>query len=392
MAYSSTSKHQDYYSILEVERDATAETIKKSFRKLALAYHPDRNDDPQAEAQFKLINEAYAVLSDPEKRRRYDRYGHDETPNDPFQSGGVNASDLRDIFGDDLFQTLFSSLFGGVRRAQPPKNIHTQLRITLEEVLAGGEREVKIKRTGSCSPCHGSGFRNGQKRKCSRCGGQGQVRVNRGFLAIAQMCPDCGGSGADATAICHPCHGSGLAPHEAVVKVKIPVGVEEGHLLRVKEAGHQSKGYPQQSDVMIKIEIEDHKLYERDGLDLYHQVSAPYDVVALGGKVTVPLLGGGHAQVKVPAGTPSGQALRLKRKGLPRLGDSTLGDLFVYVEVKVPKVLSATERELLVALRELRDQGGELKNGDSFTEPKVNEHKSEHVVKKIWQTVFGKNR
>jgi len=387
---SSQENAKDYYAILEVQRDATPAAIKKSFRRLALAYHPDRNNEPEAEAQFKLINEAYAVLSDTEKRRRYDRYGHNETASDPFQSGGVNANDLKDIFGDDLFHTLFSSLFGGQRRAQPPKDIHTQIRISLEDLLNGAEREVEIKRKGMCSPCHGSGFRNGHKRKCGRCSGQGQVRVNRGFIAIAQPCPDCGGSGADASSVCHSCQGSAFGVNQARVKVKIPVGVEEGHLLRVKEAGHASSASTQRSDVIIEVKVDPHEHFEQDGLDLYYQASAPFDVVTLGGTINVPLLGGGEAQVKVPSGTQSGQALRLKRKGLPRLGDTKVGDLFVYVEVEVPKVLKATERELLVAWRELREGEVNTSGIDGHSNPsQVQGVNGVDSIKKLWQKLFS---
>ena len=351
----SSQNTEDYYSILEVERGASAEEIKKSFRRLALKYHPDRNQDPEAEARFKLINEAYAVLSDQDKRKRYDRYGHSETAHDPFQGGGVNASDLRDIFGDDLFQSLFSSLFGGQRRSNPPQDLKLNLTITLEKVLLGGEQEVKVQRQGPCIKCKGSGHRSGQKRHCQRCKGQGQVRINRGFLAIAQPCPDCGGTGADAASLCHPCHGSGNGLNQAKIKVQIPKGVVTGHILRIKHEGHQTAGYPQRSDLLIEIEVQEHKLYDRDGSNLYYEAHVPFDVLGLGGKVKVPLLNGGYAQVKIPEGTNSGQALRLKRKGLPVWDSNEVGDLFVYAVAQVPKVLTAAERELLVAWRNLRE-------------------------------------
>ena len=357
MSRSANTGDQDYYEILEVERKASPDEIKKSFRKLALAYHPDRNDAPEAEAKFKQINEAYAVLSDPEKRRRYDRYGRSETASNPFQGGGVNANDLKDIFGDDLFHSLFSSLFGGQgqRRSSPPKDIQTKLTLSLEDVLKGGEHEVSIRRNGVCKSCAGSGYQDGKVVKCVRCHGQGQIRLNRGFLAIAQPCPDCQGTGIASTALCSICHGSGQSSQKVTVKVTVPIGVEAGHSLRIREAGHKASGHPTASDLIIVIQLKEHKEFERDGADLYYQAAVPFDVLSLGGKLTVPLLGGGQAQVKVPAGTQSGKALRLRKKGLPKLKSQEFGDLFVYLEVEVPKALTAAERELLVAWRSLRE-------------------------------------
>lgn len=383
MSRSASASDQDYYEVLEVERKASPDEIKKSFRKLALAYHPDRNDAPEAEAKFKQINEAYAILSDPEKRKRYDRYGRSETASNPFQGGGVNANDLKDIFGDDLFHSLFSSLFGGQgqRRSPPPKDIQTKLSLSLEDILEGGEHEVQIKRSGSCKPCNGSAYRDGKVVKCTRCHGQGQIRLNRGFLAIAQPCPDCNGTGIAPSALCPVCHGSGQSTQKVTVKVDVPIGVEAGHRLRVREAGHKSTGHSNASDVIIVIELKEHQEFERDGIDLYYQASAPFDVLSLGGKLRVPLLGGGQAQVKIPAGTQSGKALRLRKKGLPKLNGQEFGDLFVYVEVEVPKKLTAAERELLVAWRSLRE--GELTNQDSSIH---DEHDSSFVenIKSVW--------
>ena len=386
MSKSTHASDQDYYEILKVERSASADEIKKSFRKLALAYHPDRNDAPEAEAKFKQINEAYAILSDPEKRKRYDRYGRSETASNPFHGGGMNANDLKDIFGDDLFHSLFSSLFGGQgqRRSPPPKDIQTKLSLSLEEVLKGGEHEVSIRREGSCEPCQGSGYRNAQVIKCRRCHGQGQVRMSRGFLAIAQPCPDCRGSGADPGASCASCAGSGQSSQAVKVKVNVPAGVDSGHSLRVRGAGHRAPGHPHPSDVIILVNVKEHSLFERDGADLYYQAEAPFDVLSLGGKLNVPLLGGGQAQVKVPKGTQSGKALRLKKKGLPKMNRQEFGDLFVYVEVEVPKALTAAERELLVAWRSLRE--GEA-TSQANSDQSVPMHDSSLVqgLKSVWQ-------
>ena len=353
-----SSPSEDYYAVLEVDRSASQAEIKKSFRRLALAFHPDRNDSPEAEARFKLINEAYAVLSDQEKRRRYDRYGRSETVNDPFQ-GGVNAHDLRDVFGDEVFNNLFASLFGGTRREAPPADLKATLKLSLDDVSNGGTHEIEISRQGRCQACDGSGQSGGRTNACSRCHGQGQVKVSRGFLVLAQPCPDCRGSGIDPRAACKPCGGRGLKQTQAKARVVVPPGVEDGHLLRVRGAGHQAKRGAA-SDLIVRVDVTQHSLFERDGRDLSCVVTAPYDVLTLGGKVDVPLLGGGTAHIKVPAGTQSGQALRLKKKGLPDLEQKHhRGDLFVYVEVEIPKVLSAAERDLLVALKKLRGGEGE---------------------------------
>ena len=382
----SSQTTEDYYAILELDRNATADEVKKSFRRLALQYHPDRNDSPEAEARFKSINEAYAVLSDQEKRKRYDRYGHSETAHDPFQGGGVNASDLRDIFGEDLFQSLFASLFGGQRRTAPPQDLSTKLEVTLEEVYQGGEKEVSIRRQGPCQSCQGSGYRNGRKHNCKRCGGQGQVRVNRGFLVLAQPCPDCGGTGADAASLCHHCHGSGNGMSQAKIKVTIPRGVSSGHLLRVKHAGHQVVGHAQRSDLLLHVEVKEHTDYEREGAHLSYQIDVPFDILTLGGTITVPLLNGGQAQVKVPPNTSSGKALRLKKKGLPKWESNDMGDLFVYVEAEVPKALTAAERELLVAWRNLREK--KSNNENSLEADSASIHNQDK--NKLTESVFHK--
>ena len=374
----------DYYSVLEIERSASAEEIKKSFRRLALAYHPDRNNSPEAESRFKQINEAYAVLSDAEKRQRYDRYGRHESASDPFQSGGVNASDLRDIFGDDLFQTLFSSLFGGgarQRQSSTLSELRTNLKISLEEVLTGTECKIDIKREGPCSSCQGTGSKNARPRPCQRCGGRGQLRVNRGFIVLSQVCPDCGGSAVDPSSLCRSCGGAGLRLSDAKVNVKVPAGVATGHSLRIRGEGHGGAKGGARSDLIIDVEVTDHDVFERDGDDLSRDVYAPFDVLALGGVLGVSLLGGGQARVKIPAGTQSGQTLRLRKKGLPALKEERTGDLFVYVEVQVPKTLSAEEKRVLNEYRSLR--GGDLSSGDQADEELMGEPVENGVIGRL---------
>ena len=342
---------EDYYSVLEVRRDANSAELKKSFRRLALAYHPDRNDSPEAEARFKLINEAYATLSDPEKRKRYDRYGQSEAVNDPFQ-GGVNAHDLRDIFGDEIFNNLFASLFGARARSAPPPPIETSLTITLAEVLRGAEKVISIQRQGHCERCDGSGGSSA----CARCQGRGQISVSQGFFTLPRACPDCHGTGRDPRSSCRACSGRGVKQSQASVRVTVPAGVEDGQRLRVRGAGHTSRDGGDTGDLIVGVQVAPHEFYERRGQELIATVKIPYDVATLGGECAVPLIEGGEAKVRVPQGLQPGKALRLKGKGLFERGLTRRGDLLIYPEVDVPKALTATERELLVALRSARLQ------------------------------------
>lgn len=373
-----------------MERSATAAEIKKSFRRLALEYHPDRNSAPEAEIRFKLINEAYAVLSDPEQRQRYDRYGRSESVRDPFQ-GGMNAHDLRDIFGDEIFDNLFSSLFGGRRSPARPSDVKATLELTLDIVETGGTREVSVIRKMRCAQCDGLGRSGGVIQRCGRCRGSGQVRMSRGFLTIAQVCPDCGGSGADPQSACRPCGGSGLQTGESAVRVQVPKGVESGHLLRVRGAGHAAKDSGQASDLIVEIIVLPHERFEREGQDLTCSVEVPYDVLVLGGKVDVPLLDGGIAHVKIPAGTQPSQALRLKKKGLPSIeAGGQHGDLFVYVEAYVPKAVSAAERELLVALRAHRtEEHGTLHPSSSARSQNDQPSAMGSSIKKFFGRIFS---
>ena len=334
-----------------MSREASQEDIKKAFRRLALEFHPDRNDSPEAESRFKIINEAYATLSDPEKRQRYDRYGHSEAVTDPFQ-GGFNESDLQDVFGEDLFNTLFASLFGQ-RRAQPKRDVSALLKVPLETVLSGASHQISIPRKESCKPCSGQGTRSGTAPgPCRTCKGQGKVMANRGFLMLAQPCPQCRGRGFSISDPCPQCHGSGQSTRTAQVEVDVPPGIDSGHVLCVRGQGDAYGGA--RGDLNLKIEVEPHSEYTRDDLDLTYTLEVPYPSLALGDRVNVPTLGGGSVNVKIAPGTQNDQTLRLRGKGLPSLQGRRVGDLYVRLSVRVPKALTATERELLVALADLQ--------------------------------------
>jgi len=347
---------QDHYEVLGVERGASADEVKKAYRKLALKYHPDRSQEPDAEARFKLINEAYAVLSDPEKRQRYDRYGHSEAVTNPFQ-GGVNAADLKDIFGQDLFNELFASLFGGAGRARGrvKRDIEASLSVPLSLVQTGGEATALVHRSASCERCHGHGTKSGRPPKaCASCRGTGQARVQRGFIVMAQPCPACQGRGADLSQACLDCRGAGQSQREVEVKVEVPAGVESGQTLRLAGEGELARG--QRGDLYLHVQVEPHERFEREGADLHLELTLDFHELALGASVDVPLLSGRSVKLKIPEGTQPGQVLRLRGKGLPSLEARGPGDLLVTVETRVPKALTAAERELIVALRSLSEE------------------------------------
>lgn len=349
------SLSQDYYEVLGIERSASPEEIKKAYRKLALKYHPDRSDEVDAEAHFKLINEAYAVLSEPEKRQRYDRYGHSETVSNPFQ-GGVNAADLKDIFGQDLFNELFASLFsgGGRARTRVKRDIEATLSVPLSLVQTGGETFAKVSRQESCQPCGGHGTASARPAKiCTQCRGTGQSRLQRGFIVMAQPCSACQGRGKDMSSPCRSCRGAGQALASIEIKVDVPAGVETGQTLRIANEGDFVQGL--RGDLYLHIKVEPDERFERDGIDLHHEIMLDFHDLALGSQVNIDLLTGRSVHLKIPEGTQPGQVLRLRGKGLPSLDGRKTGDLMVTVEVRVPKSLTATERELLVALRSIAE-------------------------------------
>lgn len=347
---------EDYYQVLGVAREADADEIKKAYRKMALKYHPDRNSEPGAEDRFKLINEAYAVLSEPERRQRYDRYGSSEAPSNPFGGGGVSQSDLQDIFGHDMFNELFASLFGQRQRA-PRRDVEATLELPLEAVLSGGSYSTRVRRKASCKPCKGNGTKDGRApQPCSSCRGAGQVRVQRGFLVIAQPCPSCQGRGVEVRSPCSSCHGAGVSAEEVSVEATVPAGVETGQVLRVAGEGDQVGGAA--GDLYLRVQVRPHDLFEREGLDLHHSLELPFPKLALGATVPVPTLEGREVRLKVPAGSQPGQVLKLRGKGLPSLQGRAVGDLLVTLEVTVPKAMTAAERELVVALDELQEGEG----------------------------------
>ncbi len=378
---------KDYYEILGVPRDASLEDIKKAYRRLAKQYHPDINkNDPQANEKFKEINEAYEVLSDPQKRAQYDRFG---TVGENFSSFGGQqyASDFTgftnfsDIFSDlnSTFSEFVKNFFGEDRaqtRERIPRrgsDISVGLTVTLEEVLTGTEREVEVNRRELCDLCKGSGLEPGtQPEKCPYCNGTGELRSSRstpfGQMVNIMTCPTCRGTGRIITHPCHQCNGKGFVSRKRKVIVKVPPGIEDGTRLRLKGEGDVGINGGPAGDLFVFVKVRSHPIFTRFGADLeYEAVIDVFDAI-LGTEIEVPTLEGVGEKLNIPPGTQFGATFRLRRKGLPFINDEGRGDLIVKIKVEVPQKLSEKERELLLEIANLRGKKVNGKSGKSFFE------------------------
>lgn len=352
---------EDYYSLLGVDKGASPEELKKSFRQLALKYHPDRNPgDKAAEEQFKKIAEAYSVLSDPQKRQNYDRFGTAEGMGgagfDPFGRGGFGgAGGFSDVF-EDMFGDIFGAFGGGGARSRSRAtrghDLRYDLNITLEEAFSGVEREIQIASWKDCSECSGTGSSSGNRSACQDCGGSGQIRMQQGFFTIARTCGKCGGEGTLVTDPCRECAGGGKVEIPRKVMVKIPPGVDEGNRLKMTGEGEPGEQGGPPGDLYIVLGVEAHEFFERDGLDLYCRVPITFPQAALGTRIEVPTFSG-TATVKVPAGTQPDTSFRLKGKGMPSVSSKAKGDLIVVVNLIVPKKLKPRHKELITELEKL---------------------------------------
>ena len=347
---------RDYYEVLGVERSATVEVIKKSYKKLAIQFHPDRNkDDPDAVEKFKEAAEAYDVLSDPDKRSRYDRFGHAGVKG---AGGGGQYRDVDDIF--EAFGDLFEGfgLFGGgnrARRGGPQRGPHLQTAVTIDlaNAATGCERDVTINRKKSCTHCSGSGSEPGTTPEtCNYCGGHGQVVQAQGFFRIQTTCPACRGAGKIIRHKCGTCFGSGREDEQITLSVKVPPGVDNGMQLCLRGEGEAGLQGGPRGDLYVDIRVKDHPLFEREGKQLMCRVPITYTQAALGSTVEIPLLKGSD-QLEVPAGTQPGEVFRLKGKGMPDPHGGRPGDLHVEVQVVVPKKLGDEHEVLLRKLAEL---------------------------------------
>lgn len=364
------AEKQDYYDVLGLGKGATKKDIKKAYRKMAMKYHPDVSDDPESAEKFKEISEAYAVLSDDEKRRTYDQFGHagmgGYSTEDIFSN--INFDDIFKGFGFDIGNIFDLFGFGGGRRQGPQKgaDVYYDLNITLEEAAFGFETDIEVPHTKTCPVCNGSKAEPGTDLKtCMKCGGTGQVRhVNQSLLGqfvSIRPCSNCRGEGKIVETPCKNCHGNGIIKHVSTINVKIPPGVETGSRLRVPGEGEVGiKGGPP-GDLYVLINVKQHYLFKRDGANLIYEMPISFVQASLGDEIEVPTLYG-NEKLKVPHGTQTGASFRVKGKGMPHLRWSGKGDLYILVKVVVPRKLSEKQKELLREFAEI--SGDEIYNED----------------------------
>lgn len=357
------STKRDYYEVLGVPRDASPEDMKKAYRQLALQYHPDRNPgNKESEDHFKEVNEAYSVLSDGEKRARYDRFGSAGPQGGGFGGGGgfdfsgAGFPGVEDLL-NDFFGGGAGVFFGGGQRGPTRgSDLRYNLNLPFEEAAKGVEKEIDIPRTGECGECGGSGAKKGTRpEKCVTCGGRGQVTSQQGFFAINRTCPRCGGRGEVIKEKCHGCGGTGASVERKKLTVKIPPGVETGTRLKLRGEGERVPGGGIPGDLYVVLNVADHPVFKRDGATLYVEVPITFSQAALGADIKVPTLDG-RKDLHVPSGTPSGQHFVMKHEGLPRLDNGRKGELIVAVVIEVPKKLSKRQKELLQELQSLSEE------------------------------------
>jgi molecular chaperone DnaJ len=355
------TKKRDYYQVLEVERSASVEEIKRAYRKLAVKFHPDKNpDDPHAEEKFKELGEAYDVLMDGDKRAAYDRFGHAAfEQGGGFRGGFHDPFDIfREVFGGggvggNIFETFFGGIAGHGEDRQRGADLRYDMQITLEEAAFGAEKEIEVRKLDVCDKCKGSGAESGSRTiNCPVCGGRGQVISSRGFFQVSQTCPRCRGVGQIVEKPCRQCDGEGRVERSSRIKLKIPAGITDGSRLRSSRNGEAGiRGGPQ-GDLYVVVHIQEHPIFHRQEDNLYCEVPIPFSIATLGGEVPVPTLEG-KATLKVPAGTQSSQVFKLRDKGIVHVNGRERGDLLVRVLVEVPTRLNAEQRAKLQEFSEL---------------------------------------
>jgi molecular chaperone DnaJ len=348
---------RDYYEVLGVQKNVSPQELKSAFRKVALQYHPDRNPgDKEAEEKFKEASEAYEVLSDPERRARYDRFGHAGAGGGAgFEGfGGFQGVNINDIFGD-----IFGEIFGGGGRGRGRggvgrgADLRYNLEISFEEAAFGCRPKVPIPRPKKCETCSGSGSKSGAAPKpCATCGGVGEVRFTQGFFAVSRACHDCNGTGAVIPDPCSKCRGSGKVPSEEVLEVNIPGGVDNGTRVRLSGMGEPGERGGPPGDLYVTVIVREHPLFQREDNEVFCEVPISFTQAALGAKIDVPTLDG-KVKMTIPSGTQSGKVFRLKGKGIPHLHSQQRGDQHVRVMIETPTELSSKQRELLEKFAEL---------------------------------------
>ena len=375
-----------YYEVLSISRSASADEIKKAFRRKARELHPDSNtDNPDAEAQFKEANEAYEVLKDPEKRAAYDRFGHAAfeggmgggRPGGGFHGGqGDFASAFSDVF-DDLFGNFMGGRGGGNRPSRG-SDLRYNLHVTLEEAYAGLQKTIKVPTSVACETCNGTGAESGaEPQMCPTCSGMGKVRAQQGFFTVERTCPTCHGMGQIIKNPCKSCNGAGRLEKERSLSVNIPAGVETGTRIRLAGEGEAGMRGGPTGDLYIFIEVENHPIFDREGTHLHCRVPVSMITAAMGGTIEVPTMDGGRSRVKIPAGSQSGRQMRLRGKGMPALRGGGAGDMFIELAVETPVNLTARQKELLREF-EAESKDNNPAGQDFFSR-----------VKKFWEEMTG---
>jgi molecular chaperone DnaJ len=350
---------RDYYEILGVGKNADEKEIKKSYRRVAMKYHPDRNpDDPKAEDKFKEATEAYDVLMDGEKRSAYDQYGHAGV--DPNMGGsGFGGGNFSDIFGD-VFGDIFGGGGGGRGRGGPQRgsDLRYTLDISLEDAVKGATVEIRVPSLSACDTCHGSGSKKGSSpTTCGTCGGAGQVRMQQGLFQVQQACPTCRGRGKTITDPCNSCHGQGRVEKTKTLSVKVPPGVDTGDRIRLSGEGEAGPEGGPAGDLFVQMSVKQHPIFERDGKHLYCEVPITFADAALGGELEVPTLDG-RVKLKIPAETQTGKLFRLRGKGVKPVRGGSVGDLLCRAVLETPVKLNKEQKALLQQLQDSLGEGG----------------------------------
>ena len=356
---------RDFYEILGVPKNASDDEIKKSYRKMAMKYHPDRNQgDATAEVKFKEAKEAYEMLSDAEKRAAYDQFGHAGV--DPNMRGGPSGAAGFGGFGES-FGDIFGDIFGQTRRQQGAggkqvfrgSDLSYAMDVTLEEAAMGKESQIRIPSYEECTTCSGTGAKPGTSVKtCGTCQGQGVVQMRQGFFSVQQTCPHCRGSGKTITDPCTPCHGQGKVKKQKTLEIKIPAGIDDGMRIRSSGNGEPGTNGGPPGDLFIEIRLQKHEVFQRDGDDLHCAVPISFTTAALGGEIAVPTLSG-EAAIDLPEGTQTGKQFRLRGKGIKGVRSSFPGDLYCHITVETPVKLSEHQRKILKELDESLKKGGD---------------------------------
>ncbi|MEM6276552.1 MAG: molecular chaperone DnaJ [Pseudomonadota bacterium] len=355
---------RDYYETLGVSKGAPADEIKKAYRRKAKELHPDRNsDNPNAEAQFKEVNEAYDVLKDADKKAAYDRFGHAAFEGGMGGGGGRPgggqgdfASAFSDVF-DDLFGDFMGGGRGGGRRAARGSDLRYNLRIDLEDAFEGLSKTINVPTSVQCGSCSGTGAEGGSEPvTCPTCSGMGKVRAQQGFFTVERTCPTCNGMGQIIQNPCRVCSGSGRVEKDRALSVNIPAGVETGTRIRLAGEGEAGMRGGPSGDLYIFIEVADHPIFQREGSELFCRVPVSMTSAAMGGDIEVPTIDGGRSRVKIPSGSQSGRQMRLRGKGMPALRGGGIGDMFIELAVETPVNLTARQKELLREFEALSEE------------------------------------